>query len=409
MESSRWAGTLACDGPEDELGAVLAPWRTPGGPTAVAIERFGGRSAEEGAEAPSPPTRARSGRHVRKPTVTVGALRWLGSSSGKRPEDQVGAGTPDRGARAIARTLARGAARRDDFRKSPLRAWEAAVTHGRSVATPRASSRASASVGASTSVGASASANASVRVGREEARQGDLGVEANGRLTAMLGAALLILLAVEGLTILQITPLLTVHVVIGMVLVPVIALKIGSASWRFARYYLGSPAYRRKGPPPPLLRLLGPFVVVTTLAVFVTGIALLLVPHDQGLRGELLTVHQVTFVLWFAAMVVHVLGHLVDVARLAPRDFLRRTRRQIKGANLRQWVIVSALCVGVVLGVLLAPRVGPWLSGPGSGSTSTSSARVHVGSAMGMDRAQRGYGGALARAQQHGAAQSHGR
>ena len=191
--------------------------------------------------------------------------------------------------------------------------------------------------------------------------ENDEGVEANGRLTAMLGALLLVLLAIEGLTILRITPLLTIHVVIGMVLVPVILLKIGSTTWRFAKYYLGSPAYRRKGPPAPLLRLLGPFVVVSTLAVVASGLATLLVTATP-LRNELLLVHKVTFVLWFAAMVVHVLVHLLDVANLAPRDFYWRTRRQIRGAGIRQWAIVSAVVVGILLAVAVAPKVGPWLA-----------------------------------------------
>jgi len=149
--------------------------------------------------------------------------------------------------------------------------------------------------------------------------------------------------------------------VIGMVLVPVILLKTGSTTWRFAKYYLGSPPYRRKGPPKPVLRLLGPFVVVTTFAVVGSGIATLLASHS--LRTELLLVHKVTFVLWFAAMVVHVLGHLADVAHLAPKDLYWRTRRQVRGASLRQWAVVSALCVGIILAVVVAPKVGPWLAG----------------------------------------------
>ena len=215
---------------------------------------------------------------------------------------------------------------------SPIAAWRAAVERGRQAAT-------------------------GVEPLVDEA---DRGVEANGRLTAMLGALLLVLLAVEGLTLLHIHVLwtLAVHVVVGMVLVPVVLLKIGSTTWRFARYYLGSPAYRRKGPPPAVLRLLGPFVVVSTVAVVASGIVLLLVPPN--LRNELLLIHRVTFVLWFAAMVVHVLGHLLDVAQLAPRDFYRRTRSQVRGAGLRQWATVIAVGVGIVLAVAVAPKVGPW-------------------------------------------------
>lgn len=76
------------------------------------------------------------------------------------------------------------------------------------------------------------------------------GVEANARLTGSTAAVLFVLLAAEGVTILRVRPLLSWHVFIGMLLVPPVALKIGTTSYRFVRYYRGSPAYRRKGPPP---------------------------------------------------------------------------------------------------------------------------------------------------------------
>ena len=189
------------------------------------------------------------------------------------------------------------------------------------------------------------------------------GVEANARLTASIAAVLFVLLAAEGVTVLQIRPLLTPHVFIGMLLVPPVLLKMGSTMWRFGRYYLGSPDYRRKGPPPPLLRLLGPVVVALTLAVFATGIVLLLGP--SSLRSQMLLLHKASFVVWLGAMTLHVLGHLLDTARLAPRDWLRRTRRQVDGAGLRQWAIAVSLALGLVLAVVVVPRVGPWLaSGP---------------------------------------------
>jgi len=187
------------------------------------------------------------------------------------------------------------------------------------------------------------------------------GVEANARLTGSTAAVLLVLLAVEGATILRIGPLLGVHVVVGMLLIPPVLLKIGSTTWRFAKYYLGDPAYRRKGPPLPLLRLLGPLVVVTTAVVLASGVALLLAP--PAARSGLLLVHKVSFVLWFAAMTVHVLGHLVDTAKLAPRDWYWRTRRQVAGASVRQWVLLSALVLGLVAGVAMLPHASAWLGG----------------------------------------------
>lgn len=74
--------------------------------------------------------------------------------------------------------------------------------------------------------------------------------EANARLTAGTAAVLLVLLAAEGVTILQIRGLISEHVFLGMVLVPPVLVKTGSTVYRFARYYRGAPEFRRKGPPP---------------------------------------------------------------------------------------------------------------------------------------------------------------
>ena len=45
---------------------------------------------------------------------------------------------------------------------------------------------------------------------------------------------------------------------------------------------------------------------------------------------------------------------------LAPRDWLRRTRREVTGAGPRQWLIAASLVTGILLGFLLLSRVGPW-------------------------------------------------
>ena len=185
-------------------------------------------------------------------------------------------------------------------------------------------------------------------------------VEANARLTSGTAVVLLVLLAAEGLTLLQIRGLISAHVFIGMLLIPPVLVKTGSTLYRFARYYAGAPAFRRKGPPPILLRLLGPFVVVLTFAVLASGVALLLV--GPSLRPVLLTLHKASFVLWFMAMTVHVLGHLSDTARLAPRDWMRRTRRAAAGASWRQWTITASLVAGMLLGLLLMSRAAPWLA-----------------------------------------------
>ena len=62
----------------------------------------------------------------------------------------------------------------------------------------------------------------------------------------MTGAVLLVLLAVEGYTILRIGRLLTLHVFLGMLLLGPVTLWAGSVLYRFARYYTGSGPYRAR-------------------------------------------------------------------------------------------------------------------------------------------------------------------
>lgn len=185
------------------------------------------------------------------------------------------------------------------------------------------------------------------------------GVEGNTRLTATLGALLVVILFAEGVTILQVGSLLTPHVFIGLLVLPVVLAKMGSTSWRFAKYYWGSPEYRRKGPPPTLLRLLGPVVVVLTIAVISTGV-LLIVAAPASLHPQLLLLHKITFVLWFGATALHVLGHFVETAKVAPLDWMQRTRRDVMGASRRQWFEVSSLVLGVLVALWLTPYAGHW-------------------------------------------------
>ena len=93
------------------------------------------------------------------------------------------------------------------------------------------------------------------------------GVEGNARLTSSVAAVIFVVLAIEGVTILRIGRLLDMHVFVGVLLIPIVLVKISSTTWRFAKYYRGDPEYRRKGPPALLLRLLGPFLIVLTLVV----------------------------------------------------------------------------------------------------------------------------------------------
>src|ERR1700733_4643321 len=129
----------------------------------------------------------------------------------------------------------------------------------------------------------------------------------NERLTAMTGAVLLVLFVAECFTLLNIGNLLTLHVFLGMLLLGPVGLKIGSTLWRFTRYYTGSAAYVRKGPPGPLQRVTGPFVILTTVAVLGTGIMLAVEGPGNGNWGRL---HHLSFFAWAVVIVIHLASYL---------------------------------------------------------------------------------------------------
>ena len=199
----------------------------------------------------------------------------------------------------------------------------------------------------------------------------DPGVEANARLTARVGLLLIMLLFFEGLTIPFIRPLLSWHIFIGLAIIPPVVLKLGSTIWRFSRYYLNDPRYRAAGPPHPLLRALGPLVVVSTVVLFASGVALWLVgPNDR----LMLTVHKVSFVLWFGILGLHVVSHILRAVRLAAADSrdAKAQRPSLPGTRLRTGALVVALSIGLVLGVLSRGVTSGWTSSPSRSNVSHS-------------------------------------
>jgi hypothetical protein len=211
------------------------------------------------------------------------------------------------------------------------------------------------------------------------------GTDGNERLTTATGIVLLILLAVIGVTLLRMHSLLWVHLFVDMLLLGPIALKLASTGYRFVRYYTGEPRYRRKGPPPAPLRMIAPIVVLATIAVFLSGVLLLLIGPSS--RGALMPLHKISFIVWVVFTSLHVLGHLPEVG--AALGFGAETTSKIDvltavGASqddeLSTWhspgaigaaragragralSLAGALTSGTLLAVAVIPQFGPWLN-----------------------------------------------
>jgi hypothetical protein len=188
------------------------------------------------------------------------------------------------------------------------------------------------------------------------------GTDGNEELTAITGSLLLVMLAVLGVTIIRIGQLVWLHLFLGLLLIGPVALKMASTGYRFVRYYSGAKRYRLKGPPHALLRALAPALVISTIAVFVTGVVLLV--EGPGSRDEWLLWHKVSFIVWTAATAPHVLGHLVELPRsvhAVGRD--ERDRLGLGPGGAGRWIAVAtALVAGLVVAVVLLPDFGAWTS-----------------------------------------------
>ena len=185
----------------------------------------------------------------------------------------------------------------------------------------------------------------------------------NQRLTAMTGAVLLVLFVAECLTILHLQRWLTLHVFLGMLLLGPVCLKIGSTLWRFTRYYTGSAAYVRRGPPAPLQRVTGPFVILTTVAVFGTGI--MLIAEGNGPNGwNWIHLHRLSFLAWAAVMVIHLGSYLPRLPGMLSGS-AGHTQRVLAARPARWLLLCGSLAAGLGLALATYHLAGPW---GGSGS-----------------------------------------
>lgn len=183
------------------------------------------------------------------------------------------------------------------------------------------------------------------------------GAEGNARLTSTTAVLLVVLLAAEGVTILFIRPLISVHVFVGLLLVPPVALKLASTGWRFAHYYTRRPEYVAKGPPQLFLRVLvAPVVVASTLVLFGTGIAMLVVRPGAG---QLVGLHKAAFVVWLVSTSVHGLAYLPRLARHVLADL--RPALRVPGARLRLVALALSLAAGAVFAVTSLHDADAWI------------------------------------------------
>jgi hypothetical protein len=182
-------------------------------------------------------------------------------------------------------------------------------------------------------------------------------IEGNLRLTALTGSLLLPLLALIFLTGLFMDAFWHIHYAIGFVLIPVVALKLASTSYRAMRYYTGHPIYKAAGPPELVPRLLAPLLVLSVVTALATGVVLF-VEHSR--RGVFGTLHTDAAVASGVLLGIHILTYVPDVLGAVGRELHARLSR---GASFRLAAVVAALVIGIILAAVTY-RSGVWPARP---------------------------------------------
>jgi hypothetical protein len=208
-------------------------------------------------------------------------------------------------------------------------------------------------------------------VGRSHRRDGVLprtgGPAGNARLTAWTGAILFVLFVAEVVTLLDVRGWISWHVALGVLLVPPALLKTATTGWRFLRYYTRGRPYVEAGPPLLPLRVLGPFVVLSTLGLLGSGLVLIAIgearSREDGVLGfSWANIHQAFFIVAGVAVSLHVL------ARAVPAFLLVTGRRKeepgpaprVPGGAARIALVVLTLAVAGVTTALVLPAASSW-------------------------------------------------
>jgi hypothetical protein len=181
----------------------------------------------------------------------------------------------------------------------------------------------------------------------------------NARLTAAVGLLVLVPVAVEGATVLLgVHTFMSVHVFVGLALIPALVLKLASTGWRFVRYYTRSRPYVAEGPPHAAMRLLAPLFVAATVVLFGSCVAMgLLDGHSLQIARRL---HGPASVVWLIIFGIHVLVYFRRAVSTV-RDALPARQTPVRGMTARAAALAVAVICGLVLGVATVPAQHRWV------------------------------------------------
>jgi hypothetical protein len=154
---------------------------------------------------------------------------------------------------------------------------------------------------------------------------------------------------------------MSLHVFVGLALIPAVLLKLASTGWRFARYYTRKEAYVEHGTPQIAMRLLAPLFVAATVVLFSSGVAMgILHGHALVVARRL---HGPASVVWLALFGVHALVYLKQ-ALVSSSDEVIAAGPPLPGRRRRGYVIATAVASGLVIGAVTVPAQHHWVRLP---------------------------------------------
>jgi hypothetical protein len=118
----------------------------------------------------------------------------------------------------------------------------------------------------------------------------------------------------------------------------------------------------------PLLRVLGPVIIVSTAGIFGSGI-MLAVTGPSGMQPWL-TVHRAAFIIWFGAMTIHVLSYAPRLPRLLSAEargrvlsedgYAARAAAVLGGRGVRLALLIGSVVLGLIIAMLTVHLAAPW-------------------------------------------------
>jgi hypothetical protein len=102
--------------------------------------------------------------------------------------------------------------------------------------------------------------------------------------------------------------------------------------------------------------LVAPALVASTIGLFGSGVALMLLEHPNSL---VFAIHKVSFIIWLGAIGIHVLAYLQHLPGLAVADWVRGKQEAV-GRRLRRRAVVTSLLAGGGVALVALPVVAAW-------------------------------------------------